>query len=121
MTIGQVFASRLVQIRGVAHELETGHVAAWVRVCQVCRRLVDARARSSWTKTRNLQKCTTYMYQITAAIIEEWSLSRASLLTLVENEFDIMSFTVPTTLTFSWAYVPGPLKAERLATQFRKC
>lgn len=32
------------------------------------------------------------------------------LLTLVVNELDIMSFTVATTLTFSAAYVPGPMK-----------
>ena len=29
-------------------------------------------------------------------------------LTLVENELDIMSLTVATTLTFSAAYEPGP-------------
>lgn len=30
-------------------------------------------------------------------------------LTLVEKEFDMTSLTVPTTLTFSAAYVPGPI------------
>ena len=31
-------------------------------------------------------------------------------LTFVLNEFDIMSLTVAITLTFSAAYVPGPMK-----------
>ena len=54
MTIGEVFASRLVEVRGVAHEFETSNMAAWVGVCQIGWRLVDARAGSSWTKTRDL-------------------------------------------------------------------
>ena len=52
--IGEIFAAGLVQVRRMAHEFKTGHVATWIRISQVCRWFVDARAWSGWAETRNL-------------------------------------------------------------------
>ena len=69
----------------------------------VCKRLIlELLDRISESDIRILSKC------------DFWKL-----LTLVVNEFDIMSFTVATTLTFSAAYVPGPIYEEAQVDELR--
>ena len=52
--VAEVFGTRSVQVWSVSHELETGHVTAWVRICQISWWLINTRSRSSWAETRNL-------------------------------------------------------------------
>ena len=54
MSLRKVLVSGLVQVRGVAHELEISHVVARVWVGQVSGWLVDTWTGGSWTETRDL-------------------------------------------------------------------
>ena len=96
MIVWEVLGTTRIKIRRFSCEFERFEMRSWTWVLNIGWWLVDTRARCGGAKSWNLQE--------TLRSVQIWIL-----LTLVEKELDIMSFTVAIILTFSEAYVPGPM------------